>query len=146
MHGLEVMERVTSYSIGVEKRRNHEACFSSRTRAAYGYRCAFSGLPLGGLLVGAHIKADKDGGPSSVTNGICMSTLHHAAFDGHLIGVDPESRIHVARRVMNARDGPLLKSLQMLEGHTLRAPADPIARPDPEFLAWRFEKFRQTRA
>ena len=145
MHGLEVMERVTSYSIGVEKRRNHQAWFSSRTRAAYGYRCAFSGLPLGGLLVGAHIKADKDGGPSSVTNGICMSTLHHAAFDGYLIGVDPESRIHVARRVMDTRDGPLLKSLQMLEGHTLRAPADSIARPDPEFLAWRFERFRRTR-
>ena len=146
MHGIEAMERRPSYSIGMGKRRNHQAWFSSRTRAAYGYRCAFSGLPLGGLLVGAHIKADEDGGPSSVTNGICMSTLHHAAFDGYLIGVDPESRVHVARRVMDARDGPLLKSLQMLEGHTLRAPVDHMARPDPEFLAWRFEKFQQTRA
>ena len=103
-----VVERERTYSMVTTRRRNHQAWFSSRTKAAYGYRCAFSGLPLGGLLVGAHIKADEYGGPASVTNGICMSTLHHAAFDGYLIGVDPNLRIHVADSVTKARDGPLL--------------------------------------
>ena len=43
------------YSFGQTRRRNHQAWFSSRTKSAYGYRCAFSGLPLRDLLVGAHI-------------------------------------------------------------------------------------------
>ena len=137
-----VEERERSYSLVTSRQRNHQAWFSSRTKAAYGYRCAFSGLPLGGLLVGAHIKADEYGGPASVTNGICMSTLHHAAFDGYLIGVDPDLQIHVADSVIEARDGPLLESLQELKRGRLRAPVEETARPNSEFLEWRFSKFR----
>ena len=43
----------------------HQAWFSSRTKSAYGYRCAFSGLPLRELLVGAHIVPDAEDGPAS---------------------------------------------------------------------------------
>ena len=136
---MSVQER--SYTWGTRKHRNHQAWFSSQTRSAYGYRCAFSGLALGKLLVGAHIMSDEHGGPASVSNGICMSTLHHAAFDAHLIGVDPESRIHVSRTVIVADDGPLLASLQGLEGRSLRVPEDPLARPDPVYLDWKFSRF-----
>ena len=139
----EVGERKRSYSLATGKRRNHQAWFSGRTKAAYRYRCAFSGLPLGGLLVGAHIKADEHGGPASVTNGICMSTLHHAAFDRYLIGVEPDLRIHVAESVIRAHDAALLASLQALAGGRLRAPVQPDARPHAEFLEWRFSKFQE---
>ena len=135
------LSRERSYSQGTRKHRNHQAWFSSQTRSAYGYRCAFSGLALGKLLVGAHIKPDQEDGPASVSNGICMSTLHHSAFDAYLIGVDPELRIHVSRAVMAADDGPLLASLQGLDGRTIRVPEDPLAAPDPEFLDWRFARF-----
>ena len=124
------------------RRRNHQAWFSKHVRSVYGYRCAFSNLPLGKLLVGAHIKADEEGGPASVSNGICMSTLHHAAFDSYLIGVDPELKIHVSRSIFDADDGPLLASLQGLDGATMRVPQMREARPDRGFLEWRFEKFR----
>ena len=67
-------ERERSYSLRAARRRNHQAWFSKHVRSVYGYRCAFSNLPLGKLLVGAHIKADDEGGPASVSNGICMST------------------------------------------------------------------------
>ena len=97
-------------------------------------------------MVGAHIKADEENGPASVTNGICMSTLHHTAFDAYLIGVDPESPIHVERAVMTASDGPLLPSLQGLEGKTLRVPVDPMAAPNPEYLEWRFLRFEAEKA
>ena len=139
MTDMEVRER--SYSLRTTKHRNHQAWFSSRIRSVYGYRCAFSDLPLGKLLVGAHIKADEDGGPASVPNGICMSTLHHAAFDSYLIGVDPDLRIHVSRNVFDADDGPLLASLQGLDGGSLRVPDEPLARPDSAFLEWRFDRF-----
>ena len=109
--------------------------------SVHGYRCAFSGLPLQELLVGAHIRADEHGGPASVSNSICMSTLHHAAFDAHLIGVDPDLRVHVSPNVLDTDDGPLLASLQTLDGALLRVPQDALARPDPEFLDWRFARF-----
>ena len=133
--------RERSYTSRTKRHRNHQAWFSSQTRSAYGYRCAFSGLALGKLLVGAHIKPDEYGGPASVSNGICMSTLHHAAFDAHLIGVDPELRIHVSRAVVIADDGPLLASLQGLEGKAMRVPENPLAEPDAAFLQWKFARF-----
>ena len=136
--------RERSYSLVLSKQRNHQAWFSSRTKSAYGQRCAFSGLPLSRLLVGAHILPDAEDGPATVTNGICMSTLHHTAFDTHLIGVDTDCRVHVARTVRDGRDGPLLQSLKGLHGARLRLPDRPEDRPDREFLDWRFERFRET--
>ena len=137
--------RDRSYSLRTTRQRNHQAWFSSRVRAVYGYRCAFSRLPLGRLLVGAHIKSDEAGGPASIPNGICMSTLHHAAFDSYLIGVDPDLRIHVSSSVLDADDGPLLANLQGLDGTRLRVPDEPLVRPDREFLEWRFARFEEAR-
>lgn len=135
--------RERSYSLVAAKKRNHQAWFSSRTKSAYSHRCAFSGLTLSRLLVGAHILPDAEDGPATVTNGICMSTLHHTAFDAHLIGVDTDCRIHLARSVRDGRDGPLLDSLKELDGARLRCPVRPEDRPDPDFLDWRFERFRE---
>ena len=137
--------RDASYADALVRRRNHQAWFSSRTKAAYGYRCAFSRLPLRSLLVGAHIVPDAEDGPPSVNNGICMSTLHHAAFDAHLIGVDPDLRIHVADHVIGERDGPLLAALQGLNGSNMVIPADPTAHPDRDFLAQRYRAFLDAR-
>jgi hypothetical protein len=52
---------------------------------------ALSGLPKALLLDADHIVADKDEqlGQPMVPNGIPLSKLHHAAFDAHLIGIDP---------------------------------------------------------
>ena len=97
------------------------------------------------LLVGAHILADKDGGPASVQNGICMSTLHHVAFDSHLIGVDPEYRIHVSGRLREDTDGELLASLKDLDGARLRLPDDSRDRPDQGYLEHRYRQFRDGR-
>ncbi len=130
------------YTLRETRHRNHQAWFSSRTKSAYGYQCAFSGLPLRDLLVGAHILPDSAGGPAAVTNGICMSTLHHTAFDRHLIGVDPDLGVHVAPRVTEGRDGPLLESLIALEGTVLRAPQDELAHPKRDYLEQRFRQFR----
>ena len=134
-----------SYSMTMTRSRNHQAWFSARTKAAYRNRCAFSGLPVRELLVGAHIRADKDGGPASVQNGICMSTLHHVAFDSHLIGVDPGHRIHVSTRLREDTDGELLASLKELDGARIRLPDDPRDRPDRAHLEFRFRQFLEQR-
>ena len=137
---LQIREK--SYSQVQSRHRNHQAWFSSRTKSAYGYRCAFSGLPLRSLLVGAHIVPDAENGPASVNNGICMSTLHHTAFDTNLIGVDPDLRIHVAEKVIRERDGPLLENLRQLHGTKLRTPSHADAHPNRKYLELRFARFQ----
>ena len=134
--------RERSYSYSVRKTRNHQAWFSARTKSAYAYRCAFSGLPVRELLVGAHIVPDAEGGPASIRNGICMSTLHHEAFDSHLIGVAPDFRVHVAPRLRDRRDGDLLAALKASETMRLRLPPRPEDWPDPAHLERRFARFR----
>ena len=132
-----------SYSLTTTTTRNHQAWFSARTKAAYRWRCAFSGLPVRELLVGAHIVPDADGGPPVVQNGICMSTLHHVAFDSHLIGVDPDFRIHVSSPLREQQDGDLLAALKDLDGTLLRLPREPDDWPERAFLEQRFLRFRE---
>ena len=133
-----------SYSRRMTRIRNHQAWFSTRTKAAYQWRCAFSGLPVRELLVGAHIVPDAEGGPPSVQNGICMSALHHVAFDSHLISVDPDFRVHVSSQLHNQEDGDLLVALKDLNGTELRLPREQEDWPDRDFLERRFVSFRNS--
>ena len=70
-----------------------------------------------------------------------MSALHHTAFDAHLIGVDPDLRIHVGQPVFASRDGPLLESLIDLDSRSVRVPMEATLRPKREYLERRFDQF-----
>lgn len=61
------------------------------------------------LLDAAHIVEDRDErlGQPVVRNGIPLSKVHHAAFDAHLIGIDPNYKLHVADRLLAQSDGPI---------------------------------------
>ena len=134
---------VPSHSWGVHKTRNHQARFSTNVRAAYGWRCAFSNLPVRELLVGAHIIPDSEDGPASVNNGISMSTLHHSAFDANLIGIDPKFKIHVSPILLKQNDGKFLDELKQLGrgNRKIALPSDHTDWPKEEFLEQRFETF-----
>ena len=132
-----------SYSTALVRVRNHQAWFSTRTKAAYLWRCAFSGLPMRDLLVGAHIVPDREGGPPSIKNGICMSALHHVAFDTHLIGIDPEYRVHVSSRLSEQKDGELLANLKELNGTPLRLPLREEDWPGKDLLDYRFKQYQE---
>ena len=55
----------------------------------------------------AHIVADKDEqlSQSVIPNGLPLSKIHHAAFDAHLIGIDPDYRLHVSHHLLELHDG-----------------------------------------
>jgi putative restriction endonuclease len=133
------------YALRDVKHRLHQASFREAVIAAYNGRCALSGLPEPLLLDAAHIIADKDEqyGQPVVPNGIPLSKIHHAAFDSHLIGIDPDFGIHVSHRLLTRQDGPLLETLKRLDQGTLHLPARSRDRPDRERLAIRYEKFRE---
>lgn len=132
------------YALRIVKQRLHQASFREAVIAAYNGRCALSGLPESRLLDAAHIIADGDEeyGQPVVQNGIPLSKIHHAAFDAHLIGIDPKRRIYVSRRLMDQNDGPMLEALKGLHLSELHLPTRLKDHPDPVRLAMRFDEFR----
>lgn len=132
------------YALRDVKHRLHQASFREAVITAYDGRCALSGFPEPMLLDAAHIIADKDElyGQPVVPNGLPLSKIHHAAFDAHLIGIDPDYKIHVSHKLLARRDGPLLEALKGLDEGALHLPARGQDRPDRERLAMRFELFK----
>jgi putative restriction endonuclease len=137
-----VLER--RYALRAVKQRLHQASFREAVITAYGGRCAFSGLPEAMLLDAAHIMSDKDEemGQPVVSNGLPLSKIHHAAFDAHLLGIDPDYRVHVADRLMIQQDGPMLEALKSLDGKVIRLPVRMQDLPDRDRLAMRYDRFR----
>ena len=126
------------------RQRGHQGWFSQRVRSAYAWRCAFSGLPVRDLLVGAHIVPDSKGGAASVNNGICMSVLHHIALDSNLLAVDADYRVHVSPRLREQEDGEMLQALKHLHGQSIRLPTARQDYPNRDWLDVRFKEFGET--
>jgi putative restriction endonuclease len=132
------------YALRSVKQRLHQASFREAVITAYNGRCALSGLPEPLLLDAAHIVADKHEqlGHPIIPNGIPLSKIHHAAFDAHLIGIDPDYGLHVSERLLARSDGPMLEALKRLNGGTIHLPSREQDRPDRDRLALRFERYK----
>ena len=132
------------YALREVQQRLHQGSFREAVITAYGGRCALSGLPEPRLLDAAHIVADRDEslGQPIVPNGLLLSKTHHAAFDAHLIGIDPDYRLHVSDRLLAQNDGPMLEALKQLNGELLHLPKRERDRPDRNRLDERFQRFK----
>lgn len=132
------------YGLRLVRQRLHQATFREAVLAAYGGRCAISGLPEPRLLDAAHIAPDRDAafGQPIVSNGLPLSKVHHAAFDAHLIGIDPDFRVHVSPQLLAIDDGPMLEQgIKAMAGRTIRLPSRRADRPDRDRLSVRFIEF-----
>jgi HNH endonuclease len=99
-------------------------------------------LKEGRLLDAAHIIGDLQvAGDAVVTNGLSLCSIHHRAFDQHLVGISPEYKVHVSRRLLNDEDGPMLDLLKGFHEADLQVPSRRAWRPDRERLAERFDRF-----
>jgi len=132
------------YALRRVKQRLHQATFREAVITAYQGRCAVSGLRESVLLDAAHIIADKHEqlGQPIIPNGIPLAKTHHAAFDAHLIGIDPDFKIHVSKRILEQKDGPTLEALKRLHANQIYLPTRGKDAPDRDRLAVRFDQFR----
>ena len=132
------------YALQTVKQRLHQASFREAVISAYNGRCALSGLPEQRLLDAAHIISDKDErlGQPVVPNGLPLSKIHHAAFDAHLIGIDPDYQLHVSEGLLDLHDGPMLEALKQLDGGMLHLPNREKDYPDRDRLSLRYEQFK----
>lgn len=127
------------------KRRLHQARFRARVMQAYRKRCAVCNLGHDRLLDAAHIIPDSQpAGAPDVPNGLSLCKIHHAAFDTHIMGIDPDHVVHIRQDILEEFDGPMLQhGIKEMHGSQLRAiPRNRGDRPDRDRLARRFEEFR----
>ena len=134
-----------AYATRAAMHRLHQQHFRRIVLRAYSDRCAICRIKHLALLDAAHILPDLD--PRSepvISNGLGLCKIHHSAFDAYILGIDPESRVHIRPDVMDEKDGPmLLHGLQELHGFRLSLPRRSEHRPNRDFLAERFELFRK---
>jgi putative restriction endonuclease len=88
--------------------------------------------------------ADEQLGQPIVSNGLPLTKIHRAAFDAHLIGIDPDYRIHVSERLLDIHDGRFLElGLKGIAGTLIDRPRRLEDHPDRDRLALRFEQFKK---
>lgn len=122
--------------------RVHQARFRGRVVPAYAGQCAICRLKEIRLLDAAHIIGDLQAhGEASVSNGLSLCTIHHRAFDQNLVGVSPEYKVRVSRRLLEDEDGPMLDLLKGFHEATIHVPRRAAFRPDRQRLDERFERF-----
>jgi putative restriction endonuclease len=131
------------YAEQITRHRLHQATFRGMVVRAYEVRCAVCRLRHGDLLDAAHITADTDEtGLATVSNGLSLCKIHHAAYDRNLMGISPDYRVEINRSLLEEVDGPMLKhGLQEMHGTSLVVPMRSSERPDPGRLATRFDAF-----
>jgi putative restriction endonuclease len=124
--------------------RLHQQHFRRRVLSAYREQCAVCRIRHVALLDAAHILADKHPlGEPVVSNGLGLCKIHHSAYDCDILGVDADSWVHIRADVLKEEDGPmLLHGLQKLHGTKLTLPRKAQLKPNPDFLAERFARFR----
>jgi hypothetical protein len=121
--------------------RHHS--FGKAVLRAYGHRCAMCGLNSG-LVVGAHIFPVKaPGSPDKIWNGLALCQNHHAAFDAHLLWVDPDRRAVVShpRLAEDARTNRALASFLASTFREITVPVDARLRPRGAMFVSRYAYF-----
>jgi len=131
------------YALGMVKQRLHQRSFRQLVLSAYQHRCAMCSIRFDEFLEAAHIVPDRyELGWPSVRNGLSLCSLHHGAFDRHLVDVDDDLRIRVSDDLLRRKDGPIFEAAFLRRhGQRLHLPRDPALHPAPEFLAERRRVF-----
>jgi putative restriction endonuclease len=132
------------YVTTLVQRRLHQHAFRERVLFAYRETCGICRLRHRELLDAAHILPDRHPrGVPMVSNGLALCTLHHAAFDRQVLGVRPDLVVEIRHDILHEEDGPMLvHGLQSFDGARLHIPRREDYRPNRDFLAERYEVFR----
>lgn len=133
------------YAMREVRTRLHQQRFRHLVIRAYGRRCTICRLREPRLLEASHILPDRDErGVASVPNGLSLCAIHHEAYDRDLLGVSPDHRVRLSRRLLEEDDGPMLEwGLKAFHDETITLPRRAENHPSREHLAQRFERFER---
>lgn len=117
-----------------------QGSFRALVTDAYSYRCAISKERTLPVLQAAHIRPYTEGGSHELSNGLLLRSDLHTLFDQHYLTIEPNKKtLIVSRRIReqfeNGRD------YYALNNRPLAEPADVLALPSTDYLAYHFEWF-----
>lgn len=132
------------YATRAVMQRLHQQHFRRIVLRAYRDQCAICRLGHVELLDAAHILPDRDPrGEPAITNGLGLCKIHHSAYDAHILGIDPDAKVHIRTDILEEIDGPMLRhGLQGVHHQQLVLPRRAEHHPNRDFLAERFDRFR----
>ncbi len=132
-----------TYITSTVKVRLHQRSFRERVLDAYLSQCSLCRLKHRELLDAAHIIPDEHPkGEPIVSNGISLCKLHHAAFDSYFIGITPDYKIQVCKKILDEEDGPMLQhGLKGLHDKKIILPSKQINWPNRDHLDWKYQEF-----
>ena len=141
---LSVRRYVTAFT----RRRLHQLSFRERVIAAYDEHCTICALHHRELLDAAHIVPDnQERGDPVVPNGLSLCKIHHAAYDGNILGITPDYEVRIRGDILEEIDGPMLRyGLQELHKKSILLPRSKKNLPDRERLELRYQQFRRASA
>lgn len=128
------------------KVRRGQQFFRQAVLTAYNVRCCISGINVPRLLVASHIKpwgkfpAER----LNPRNGLCLSTLHDAAFDAGLITLDDKLSVVLSKRLRSFFPQPALEqNFVPFAGQPIRLP-EKLAEPDGDLLRYHRDEVFQS--
>jgi hypothetical protein len=127
------------------KVRRGQQFFRQAVLTAYNVRCCISEINVPRLLVASHIKpwGKFQDDRLNPRNGLCLSTLHDAAFDAGLITLDEKLSVVLSKRLRKFFPQPALEqNFVPFEGKPIHLP-DKLAEPDAGFLRFHREEIFQ---
>jgi putative restriction endonuclease len=116
--------------------RRGQQFFRQTILNAYGIRCCITDIAVPRLLIANHIKPWRDFPNERLNprNGLCLSSLHDAAFDAGLITVDEKLRIVLSKEIKSYLPQSALKrNFASYEGKRILLP-EKLAEPDQSCL------------
>ena len=136
------MPRGATEATATTRVRRGQQFFRQTVVNAYGVRCCISGINVPSLLVASHIKPWRDFPTERLDprNGLCLSSLHDAAFDAGLITLDEKLLVVLSKRLKSFFPQPALEQnfLPFAE-KPIRLP-EKLAEPDPHFIRYHRDK------
>lgn len=111
--------------------------FKALVHGAYRDQCSITGHKIRPTLQAAHILPVGKGGEHRLDNGLLLRSDVHTMFDRGYLGVDPEFKLRVSRRVRDEFGNG--DEFYEREGSIIALPERPIERPSSEFLTWHMD-------
>lgn len=121
--------------------RRGQQFFRQSVLNAYGLACCITGVSVPRLLVASHIRpwADFPESRLDLRNGLCLSSLHDAAFDSGLMTLDAERRVVLSSKLRSYFPQPVLEAnFARFEGKPIRT-TEKVCEPDDAHLAYHRE-------
>ncbi|MGZ8834499.1 MAG: HNH endonuclease [Pyrinomonadaceae bacterium] len=125
--------------------RRGQQFFRQTILSSYGVRCCISEINVPSLLVASHIKPWRDFPKERLNpqNGVCLSTLHDAAFDVGLITINETFTVLVSPKLKRYLPSTALEhNFSRFEGTQIRMP-EKVAEPNPAFLRYHHKNIFQ---